>query len=522
MGVEAPQRRARRPRPAVGASSPRRREALAVIAGIGLGVLCTTLLWIAVTRPERFLDLRGVSIGAGAAVKCLEHGRFTGCDRLPGGQMSGATRQGFVMGNVGPWAPLDYFVAMPLRAAGLSADNTLSALIAVNAVAFAALVAVSWVLVARLAGKEWGPVFTVCLVTSPLLWYATVAFGEVFTALLAVVAVAAVLTRRSPVVIAVVVMVAGFTKETNAPFIAALCCLPLFTTVTDRARRRSALAAIGVGAAAAVVGNSIFNVFRFGSVFNSHYSDSVYQVSSLRRLGGFFVALLIAPNTGIVWLWPAVVVLLVFLAIAGVRGAPARTAPIARWSGVLVLAILLVEMLGLARWYSPFGWIAWGSRLVLPLFPAMLLCAITALGPVGTSALRRALSSSWSWFAGAIALLAGVPQVAVLWRPKSLSSFFSGRGVCANAAVENNVGRYYRCAFHLAWHMPPLSMQVVGDLHSLRGIATTAVVALTVLALVTLARDLAYGATRGSVTRDIAPARERDLDEPCAPGIPVS
>ena len=422
-----------------------------MVAAAGLGVMCLTLFWIGATRPERLLDLRGVSIGAGRAVHCLEHGHFTGCDRLPDGQMSGASRNGFVMGNVGPWAPLAYFMAMPLRAVGLSAGTTLSVLIMTNAVAFTALIALSWVLVARRVGREWGPVITVCLLTSPLLWYSTVAFGEVVTALIVSSAVAAVLTRRSPRLLAVVVMLAGFTKETNAPFVAALCCLALVTTEREPTRRRRALAAIGLGSLAAVAGNSLFNIFRFGSMFNSHYSDAVYQVSRLPRVGGNFLALLIGPNTGIVWLWPAVVILLTFLAIAGVRGIAPRSAPMVRWSGVMVVALSLVEMIGLARWYSPFGWIAWGSRLILPLFPPMLLCAIAALGPVGTTALRRALRSGRTRIAAGVVVLAGIPQVAVLWTPRSWASFFSSRGVCANAAVETNVDRYYRCTSHLAW-----------------------------------------------------------------------
>jgi hypothetical protein len=495
LGAETPQWHGRRLHPSVGASFHPRREQLVVVSAVGLAVLCTTLLWIAVFRPERLADLRGVSMGAGPAVQCLEDGRFTGCDRLPDGQMSGAGPRGFVMGNVGPWAPLDYFIAMPLRAVGVSAGDTLSLLIAMNAFAFIALIALLWVLVARLAGREWGPVVTVCIVTSPLLYYSTIAFGEVFTALGVVAAVAAVLTRRSPRVLALVVMLAGFTKETNAPFVAALCCLALVTTVTDRALRRRAFTAIGVGTSAAVAGNALFNVFRFGSVFNSHYSDSVYQVARLRRVGALFVALWIGPNTGIVWLWPAVVVLLVLLAVAGVRATPGRTAPVVRWSGVLVMALLVGQMLGLARWYSPFGWIAWGSRLVLGLLPAMLLCAIVALGPVGTAALRRVLRSGWSLVVGGIVLLAGIPQVAVLWRPKSLSSFFAETQVCTNAAVEVNAGRYYRCMFAQTWHMPPLLTRVVSDLHSSAGIALSALVVLTGAALVVLARDLAGAGT---------------------------
>lgn len=281
-----------------------------MVAAAGLGVMCLTLFWIGATRPERLLDLRGVSIGAGRAVHCLEHGRFTGCDRLPDGQMSGASRNGFVMGNVGPWAPLAYFMAMPLRAVGLSAGTTLSVLIMTNAVAFTTLIALSWVLVARRVGREWGPVITVCLLTSPLLWYSTVAFGEVVTALIVSSAVAAVLTRRSPRSLAVVVM------------------------------------------------------------------------------------------------------------------------------------------------------------------------------------------------------LAGIPQVAVLWTPRSWASFFSSRGVCANAAVETNVDRYYRCTSHLAWHTPPLTTKVVGDLRSPVGVLMIGVMALTVAALVVLARDLAGDVMRRRVGRDVRVVRQ--------------
>jgi hypothetical protein len=491
LGVEVPVRRAVPRPPSVAGSSRRRRGLLTVVVATGLVSLFTAVLWIALTRPERLADLRGVSIGAGSAVHCLEDGRFTGCDRRPDGLMSGASPHGFVMGKVGPWAPLHYFMAIPLRAVGMSAFSTLSVLIVIDALALLALLTLAWVLAARVVGVLWGPVVAVCIVTSPLLWYTTIAFGEVLVALLAVLAVATILTRRSPQAIAAAVMVAGLTKETNPPFIVVLCALCVLTTMTGRIERRRAFLAIGLGGFAAVALNTLFNVFRFGSVLNSHYAGSVYQLSSPRVIAQFFAALWIAPNTGILWFWPAIVIGLVFLAVVGIRAIPAGAAPAARWSGVLLVVLLVIQMLGLARWYSPFGWIAWGSRLVLPLLPAMLLSGIAALGSAGTSALRRALRSGWIWIVGAAVALAGIPQVAVLWRLRTVASLFIESGVCKNAAVEINQTRYYRCTVNRAWRLPPLLERVVGQLRSPAGIVVTALVTLAVGALVVLARDLA-------------------------------
>jgi hypothetical protein len=490
LGVQAAERASLQPPPSLAAGRGRHRALLVAVAATGLAVLCATVLWIAIGRPERRGDLNGVALGADRAVECLREARFTACDRLPDGSMSGATPQGFVMGRVGPWAPLHYFMAIPMRGVGLSQHATVSLLIAVNAVAFIAIVALSWTVVARLVGREWGPVVAVCVVTSPLLWYTTVAFGEVLAALLVLVAVAAVLTRRSPFAVAVAVMLAGFTKETSPPFVAALCCLCAVVTLSDRPQRRRAFVAIGLGASAALAGNTLFNLFRFGSVFNSHYSDSVYQVSSARRVAGSFAALWIAPNTGIVWFWPAAVLVLVFLAVVGVRRIRPRVAPVARWSGAALLGLLVAQMVGLARWYSPFGWIAWGSRLVLPVLPAMLLSAVAALGSAGAAALRRVLVSGWVWGAGIVVVLAGIPQTAVLWRLRTVASFFTSGGVCGDVSVEVNADGYYRCMFERAWHMPPLLAQVVGDLRSPLGLAVTVLVAVTVAALLALAREL--------------------------------
>jgi hypothetical protein len=58
-----------------------------------------------------------------------------------------------------------------------------------------------------------------------------------------------------------------------------------------RMERRRAFAAIGTGALAAVVFNTLFNVFRFGSALNSHYGGSVYQVSDRRVFARFFASL---------------------------------------------------------------------------------------------------------------------------------------------------------------------------------------------------------------------------------------
>jgi hypothetical protein len=444
--------------------------------------------WASVRSPSLHGDTAGLVHGADGAVHCLARGQLTACDRRADGRMSGPGPTSFVAGRVGQWPLLQYLVAVPMRAAGVSADLTLRTLVALNALALVGLVALVWVTAGR-AAKAWGPVLAVVMVTGPLLWYATAAFGEALACFVAALAVAAVLARRSPWLVGAAVVVGGFTKETTPPFLFVLCAVCVLAVVPERARRRAYFIAIVVGTVVSVVLSGLFNVFRFGSFMNSTYMQSTYRVSDTRTVARFFGALWVSPNGGLLWFWPAAIAVVLVGAVAGLRrrrGIPMTGAE--RVAGLVVLGLLALSLAGLAGWFSPFGWIAWGPRLAVPLVPAMVLTAAVASGAAGAAVVQRVLRSAWFWLVGVLLAVAVLPQVAVVWNARAVSDFFAAGPGCANAHVESRPHTYYACVVHKAWHGTPVLVRVVQTLRSPLGFAVMGLAVIAVATLLMLAR----------------------------------
>ncbi len=85
------------------------------------------------------------------------------------------------------------------------------------------------------------------------------------------------------------------------------------------------------------------------------------------------VALWLAPNGGVGWFWPlaaAVVIGLVVIAGTAARGGAERRRRSLPAVGLVVALLLTTGTL--ASWFAPFGWVAWGPRLMVPVLPAVL------------------------------------------------------------------------------------------------------------------------------------------------------
>jgi hypothetical protein len=128
--------------------------------------------------------------------------------------------------------------------------------------------------------------------------------------------------------------------------------------------------------------------------------------------------MLIAPNVGIVWFWPGAAISLVFLGVFALRPASVghddRSLVLARRGALLVSAGFVVGVLALSAWWAPFGWYAWGPRLLLPYCAPVVVVAVTLIGRYR----REIWLRSWrTVVVGAAASLALVPSLAVLWNP---------------------------------------------------------------------------------------------------------
>ena len=434
-------------------------------------------LWVALAHPHMTGDTSGLVIGSRRVVDCLREHRFTHCETAQEG------------GFVGLWPLMQYLPAVALRAVGLSHDSALRVIIALNAIALGALGTLVWVVAKRKADAVWAPVLAAALVASPLLWYGTAAFGEALAGAVIIAAVAAALLRARPSVVASLVVLACITKETNPPFVLALVALATVAVAETRDEKRRRLILIAVAAVGGAAANAGFNVFRYGSIRNPSLLHP-YEQAPNRAAVRAFAALWVAPNGGILWFWPVAVAILALAVAASIRHT-GRSWSWRRWAAPIVAGLLVVEVAGLSKWYSPFGWIAWGPRLLLPLMPSMLL-VVAVLGTAdATRFLRRFLTGRWFWPGAVATVLVGLPQAMVMYYPHTLAKFF-GDPRCRNAHVGSNPTRYYRCFDYLAWSKRPLLLQDgLEGLNSAGGRIFAVAFGAAILSLLYLARLLA-------------------------------
>jgi hypothetical protein len=445
---------------------------------ICVGVVLARVLEIAVRTKSLFGDASRLVDGSSVIVDCVRAGRFSSCNDL--GR------------DVGAFPLMQYIPSVALRAVGVSAETTLRVLTLSSFASLVAVLIVAYYTLRRVAPPLWAPIVTAALLASPLLHYGRSSFGEELAAALILGAVAAVLLDAGPVVVCSLIVLACVTKETNPPFVfvlAAICAVaPQRGTA---AHRRRMLSMITIGVVAGIALNAAFNVFRYGSLQNAYYVQSAFENTRPSLILRLFFAEWVSPNGGLLWFWPLAILLVVGTAVM------ARRAP--RWSvqqlaAPLVALLLLGQVLLLATWWQPFGWLAWGPRLVLPMIPALMVAGAAVGAPYATPAMAKLLRSRAFVPIVLVAIAGGMAQVGVLFYPAVTKFFASGADVCSGLSGPTGPGsaRYYDCLLRMAWAKHPSMLGLGLDgLTQPRGVVTATALAGAITLLICAARRAA-------------------------------
>jgi hypothetical protein len=312
--------------------------------------------------------------------------------------------------------------------------------------------------------------------------------------------VAATLLQAPPVVVAIAALLACWTKETSYPFVAALGVLGLVLARRQTGKPiRSHLIAGAAGMVVAIVAASLFNVVRFGSVLNVNYLDGKLRTPGIWHKVEYAFAVFVSPGDGLLFFWPAAVVLVAAAWIVGVK------------RDVIPAAVLLVSTavltVGFASWWTPFGWSGYGPRLQLPWVLPMLLLALVAYGELLETPLRRFLASPLRLLlAFAVVLACALPHIGYMWDIESLGGYFNQENPPCNAPWRS--ADWYPCQDRLLWRDRPMPLYTLKGLETLGGAATAAIVALGLAgSLLVLREDLAARPLRRERTREQREAR---------------
>jgi hypothetical protein len=477
------------------------RAAVAVIVAVTLLVA----YWVEHAPNPAGGDTVTLVQGARVAVRCLEHGTFERCGRrepkppLPTSSTA-----------VGYYPLMQYLPAGAMIELGASNRQTLTGLALINTAAFLGLLALFLFVARRRSSPAMGAVLMLVALTGPLLWYGDSTFGEMLAAFLTALFVVVVLLRPPWWAIAVALLAAGTTRETALPFLVALGLIALYGCPPRAPRPRTQLVGIAVGAAASLATTALFNVFRFGEIGNADYLQSAYRTPGLRLKLEYFGALLAAPNGGLLAFWTVAAVVLVGVAVIGVHRLVTRRGIGEWWPALALVLTFLGVVAGLASWYSPFGWFAWGPRLLIPWIPALVLLGLVAYAPVLVPALATTTRTGLRMAVTAAVVTAlALPHVGVLWRSEAYSDLFL---IPDPPCVP--IDRLFNppCLLHRAWDRPPVLVQAYRGLTDPPGILYGAALAVAVTALLDILRR---SAPRRAAERGVGvPDRSVPVDVP--------
>ena len=294
-------------------------------------------------------------------------------------------------------------------------------------------------------------VMSVVILGGPLVVYVPKTLNEVVAALLALAFAGAVTGTGAPVACALLFFLTGITKETAAPMLLVIWIGGLWMRRLPLSRRDRFMhgAAMAAASVLTVGTNAGFNLVRYRTVWNVHYLAPVYLVNYWPHRLQYCLALWIAPNGGVAMFWPVLVILAIGLVVLGCRAG--RIAP-----AVIVAIVLGALTVGLSGWYMPFGWWAWGPRLMLPWLPACALILIKGYPAEAARLVDRALRNGRAF--GVTATLIcffALPPVLAVTQPEVVLHFFDTDARFPQDPPEGDSEGHYARSVYLAWRRTP-------------------------------------------------------------------
>lgn len=443
---------------------------------VAVGLAALVLAWIA--QPIDGGDTGPLTAGTEQLADCLAELDLVSCEqRTP----------------IGAYPVLQYAPDLVAHAGLRLSEGTRRALLSVlSGIGVAAAVAAAWLVLRRVGAHEWRWGFLLVVLSGPVLAYGSATWGEMLATGLLTMFVAGALLQARPWLLGVAAFAASVTKETSYPFVAALGVVALLIARrrTGEPIRRHVLAG-GLGVAAALALTGAFNVLRFGTPRNAYYLDPALRTSTVPWFFELTAGLFVSPNGGILVFWPTASLLLaLLLAVPVVRAFGREVSWNVAWPAPALAAIAACITLGLAAWWAPFGWWAWGPRLTLPWVLPIVLVALAAFGPMLTPWVARTLSSRPAFILVAGLLVAvALPHIGYVWRPETLSDFFftPESAVCPGGGPPPTPA-YYACLREELWTRHPIWLDALEGLKTFGGLATALGVAAAVLGSLALLR----------------------------------
>jgi hypothetical protein len=230
-----------------------------------------------------------------------------------------------------------------------------------------------------------------------------------------------------------------------------------------------------------LVGNGIqysLNFWKFGTWKNLSQLDPSYITPSLNVFFSNIFGLIFSPNGGIFFFSFFFVLLLLILISKSHKFDNIAE----RYILFLHLLSVLIAIAGLSMWFAPFGWVAWGPRLMIPYVGIIASSLILIFKRQLLSYFVIILSKRFSKLLLSICVSMSVlPSIGFLINPDLLNFVFLPDSFCPEIPIiQNSADYYFRCLIHLTWK-PQDSMYLLGllNLKTAYGLVCTLLVLLT-------------------------------------------
>ena len=371
-----------------------------------------------------------------ALVACLENGQFSGC---PGTNQFGLPQ---------------HIPAMFLAWKGLDDTSIVFVLSCLNVLALGTLARIIYKSVAISPIPK--VLIGITLLVGPIIAYGPYSFGEAISTLAYVGLVVAIFDRKYCRLF--FFMVLAVTSRETAFVSIALLTGAILVFDSDRSRhelRRMLLAVYG-SMLFGIVCLLTFNVWKFNTWKNLPHMDPVLRTPGLKLKIESALGIFLSPNGGLVPYW--------FLGAVGALGIPLlgltnRNLSLRKRFGFLLLISGFVAQVAiLSSWYAPYGWVAWGPRLIVPT-TAMGATICLVIIYQDDEVLRHLSKFKLLRLPiGVLGIITLIPTVGFLQNPNRTLSWFSGGNdaTCPTPAIiQLDQAYYFKCLIHGSWKIDP-------------------------------------------------------------------
>jgi hypothetical protein len=199
-----------------------------------------------------------------------------------------------------------------------------------------------------------------------------------------------------------------------------------------------------------------FNIWKFNTWKNLPHMDPVLRTPGLKLKIESAIGIFLSPNGGLVPYWFLGAVAALGIPLWGLMNRRLNTRK--RFGFLLLISGFLAQVAILSSWYAPYGWVAWGPRLIVPTTAmGATICLVIifqdeeVLRNFGRFKLLR-------FPIGALGIVTLVPTVGFLQNPTRTMSWFAGGSdaVCPTPAIiQLDQAYYFKCLIHGSWKMNP-------------------------------------------------------------------